>query len=126
MDTKTLVSDAHQLADLLQEAGIPPIMMMWFRASDADIWRLWIVPHESLKREAEFYRRMTQIISSNRAKLANLHASDIDLIDKDHPALDAIRGMASFIGFGRGKCSLTLSHNVFNGLFIPDGILVFF
>ena len=125
MDTEALVTHAHQLADLLDREGILPGMMMWFRDSDTENWRLWIVPHKTVKDERDFYRRLSNTISSNRHLLSSLHASDIDMIDEHHPAIGAIRGMAAMLfGGRRGKCSIKLSQNLFNGLFIPDGVLV--
>ncbi len=70
MDQTSLVKSGHALIDALSEAGIAPRAAIWVYNSDADIWRLWIVPSNTITDQREFYRRIAEVIAQKiRIKL---------------------------------------------------------
>jgi hypothetical protein len=120
MDQNILVNSGHALVTALDDSGIPPRLAMWVHNTETDTWKLWIVPDPSMKDKREFYRRVSEIISKNQAAFGGIDASDTEMLADNHPA---IRGLSRFIR-AQGLCSITFSGNVFNGFYLPDGIIL--
>ncbi len=120
MDQTSLVKSGHALIDALSEAGIAPRAAIWVYNSDTDIWRLWIVPPNTITDQREFYRRVTEVIARNQDKMGLLDASDIQFTKSEHPALAALARIAKV----EGKGDLRIQNNMLNGFYLPDGIIL--
>jgi metal-dependent hydrolase (beta-lactamase superfamily II) len=117
-----LVGCAHPgiLVKQLDAAGLPPQVAMWVHSPDTDIWKLWIVPPESVKDKQGFYRKVAEIITKHRDEIGGLSASDIEMVPISHPAMAGI----STIMRVEGLSSIHFSGNRFNGYYLPDGIVL--
>jgi hypothetical protein len=120
MDQGTLVTSGHALVKALDAAGLAPQLAMWVHSSDADTWKLWIVPPNSVKGKQEFYRRVAEIITQLRDEVGGLSASDIEMVSNTHPA---IIGLTSIMRVD-GLSSVQFKGNRFNGYYLPDGIVL--
>ena len=87
MDQNTLVSAGHALVKALDAVGLNPRLAMWVHATDTDTWKLWIVPPVSLNDKQEFYRRVSEVVTKNRADLGGIDASDTEMVLDSHAAV---------------------------------------
>ena len=120
MDQTALVESGHRLIDQLTLAGVPPRAVMWVHNTDADLWRLWIVPSKKLSDRREFYRRLAEIITKNRDTIKDIDAADAEMMLDTHPAIQGVSKMVRV----KGKSSVFLRNNMVNGFYIPDGIVL--
>lgn len=120
MDSKVLVSEAKTLVQLMDELGVGPRGAMLVRNPETDTLRLWIVPPESLLETRPFYAQISSIIVDHSDQFSILDAGDIDLRKEDHPAIDGLGKMFRV----EGITETHLSGNMFNGFYLPDGILL--
>lgn len=120
MDQTELVRVGHKLVELMDQTEIAPLMAMWVRKDDLEIWRLWILPSDSKMTEREFYRKVSVLITEHRDDFPNFEASDIELIEKDHPAIIGLSKLFCFPGFGE----VSISNNTFNGFYLPEGVVL--
>ncbi len=119
MDTSTLVSGGQELVRAMDAAGFSPQLAMWVH-TDTDTWKLWLVPPAGKQDKSDFYRRMVQIISKNREKFGGIDASDTTMVLEDHPAMQGLGRMIKLKGLG----SANFQGNLFNGYYLPDGIII--
>jgi hypothetical protein len=120
MDQTVLVNAGHTIVKALDTAGIPPRAAMWVHNTDTNAWKLWIVPHASVKDKRDFYRRIADIVSKHRAELGGIDASDTELVSDEHPAIRGLRVILKMPGLGAAR----FTDNRFNGFFLPDGIIL--
>lgn len=120
MDPTLLVKNGHRLIELLTEANMEPQAVIWVELDETDNWHLWIVPPASLRDQREFYRRISAVVSKNRDSLGGLEASDAVMMAEDHPAIIGL----SKIMRATGTSSIRLSHNMLNGYYLPDCIVL--
>lgn len=120
MDKEALVKSGHVLVTALDQDKKAPRLAMWVHATDSDTWKLWIVPPKGLVDKREFYREVSKVVSANRNELMGLDASDTEFVSDSHPALDGLKKFIKMEGLG----SIYFSGNVFNGYYIPDGIIL--
>jgi hypothetical protein len=120
MDQSTLVTSGQALVRALDDAGFAPRFAMWVHNTEIDAWKLWIVPPRRLTNKHEFYQRIARIISDNRAALGGLDVGDTEMILDSHPAA---QGMRKFLKMP-GLVSVRFSGNVFDGYYLPDGIVL--
>lgn len=120
MDQGTLVKSGHILVHALDEAGTAPRAAMWVHNTDTDTWKLWVVPHTSVKDEREFYRKVVDVVAKHRNDLGGIDAADTQMVDVTHPAIVGLRGIIKMPGLG----SAIFSNNRFNGFYLPDGIIL--
>ena len=120
MDQNILVSAGHALVKALDAAGLNPRLAMWVHATDTNTWKLWIVPPVNLNDKQEFYRRVSEVVTKNRAELGGIDASDTEMVLDSHAAVRGLRGFISMPGLG----STHFSGNRFNGFYLPDGIIL--
>lgn len=93
---------------------------MWVHNEDTGTWKLWIVPRASLKDKADFYRRVSGIVSRNRNTFGSIDASDTEFVPDTHPA---VKGLKNFIRVEK-LGSVFFSGNTFNNYYLPDGIIL--
>jgi hypothetical protein len=120
MDQDLLVASGHRLIDLLTEDRIPPRAVLWVHNPDTDTWRLWIVPHPSVRDKKEFYRRLAVLVSGNRSSLHGLDGSDVEMIAEHHPAVTALKSILTV----EVASSVHIDHNMLGGFYIPEGIIL--
>jgi hypothetical protein len=120
MDQNVLVSSGHELVKALDAAGLRPRIAMWVHNTDTDTWKLWVVPPAGLKDKHEFYRRVSEIVSKNRAALGGIDASDTEMVSDTHPAMKGLGRFLKMPSLG----SAYFSGNRFNGFYLPDGIIL--
>jgi hypothetical protein len=120
MDQSTLVSSGHALVKAMDDAGFRPRLAMWVHNTETDTWKLWLVPARGKIDKADFYRRIAQIVSKQRAELGGIDASDTEMILDSHPA---IAGLSRFIR-APGLNSINFAGNRFNGYYLPEGIIL--
>jgi hypothetical protein len=93
---------------------------MWVHNYDTDTWKLWIVPHNSMKEERTFYRKVAEVASAHRADLGTIDISDAELVDVSHPA---VKGLTDFL-HAPDLGAIRFAGNTFNGFYLPDGIVL--
>lgn len=120
MDQNILVSSGHALVKALDDAGLQPRLAMWVHKTDTDTWKLWIVPPTGAKDKQDFYRRVAHAVSKHRAELGGIDASDIEMVLDTHPAVKGLKVFLKAPGLG----SIHFSGNMFNGFYLPDGIIL--
>jgi len=123
MDKDSLVSSGHALVKAMDKSGIVPRLAMWVHSPDADTWKLWLVPPAGRfksKDKREFYIRIAKLIAEERDTLGNIDVSDVEMILDTHPVAIGMRGFLRMPGLG----SAHFSGNVFNGFYLPDGIVL--
>ena len=120
MDQETLVKQGKALVVALDRVGFIPRIAMWVHSTDTDTWKLWIVPPKGFSDKREFYRRVAEIISSNRIELGGLDVSDTEMVQDSHPAM---KGISRFIRVP-DLAAVSFSGNRFNHFYLPDGIIL--
>ena len=120
MDQNIVVKSGHALIRAMDSANFSPRIAMWVHNSETNTWKLWIVPPVSLTDKREFYRKLADIISKNRAELAGIDVSDTEMVLDSHPAM---------YGLGRsirapGLAIISFAGNRFDGFYLPDGIIL--
>ena len=120
MDQNTLVSGGHALIKAMDDVGLHPRVAMWVHYADTDSWKLWIVPPPGLTDKREFYRRVSEIVSSRRTELGGIDASDTEMVLDTHPAMQGIGRFIRQPGLG----STFFAGNRFNGYYLPQGIIL--
>lgn len=120
MDQNVLVSSGQALIKALDNAGLRARVAMWVHNTDADTWKLWIVPPAGQKDKLAFYRRISEIVSQNRAVLGGIDASDTEMVFDTHPAMKGLRRIIRMPDLGNAY----FSGNNFNGYYLPDGIIL--
>jgi len=125
VDVGHVCSDPHSctggfaLLKALDDAHVPPRAAIWVHNSDTDTWKLWIVPHPSIKDKREFYRRIAEIISQKRVDVGGLDASDAEMVAAEHPAVQGLQFLT------RAKFARAHFSNVkLEGFYLPDGIIL--
>lgn len=120
MDQNILVSAGHALIKALDAIGLNPRLAMWVHATDTDTWKLWIVPPAGLTDKQEFYRRVSEEVTKNRADLGGIDASDTEMVLDSHPAMRGLQGIIRIPGLG----STYFAGNRFGDFYLPDGIIL--
>jgi hypothetical protein len=120
MDKSTLVKAGHLIVTALDDLKTPPRAAMWVNKSDIDAWKLWLVPHGSMKDTREFYRRIAEIVTKHRAQMGGIDASDAEMVAADHPLMKAMSRIIRMEGLGDAQ----FSNSVFNGYYLPDGVVL--
>ena len=120
MDTNLLVKEGQNLIRRLDEGKVKPRGAVWVYSSDADSWRLWVVPAEPVKDKVEFYRLVAEAISAHRDEMPSLDVGVIEMKSSEDPA---VRGLNQFIHL-EGLGAATFRNNRFNGFFLPDGVIL--
>lgn len=120
MDQNTLVASGHALVTALDKADFAPRVAMWVHNTDADIWKLWLVPAANVKDKHDFYRHVSLVVSQHRDKLHGIDASDTEMVRDSHPAIKGLRGFIRMPKLG----SAYFTGNSFNGFYLPEGIIL--
>jgi fumarylacetoacetate (FAA) hydrolase family protein len=79
-----------------------------------------MLPHKSLTDQKEFYRILSEIISTHRADLGGIEASDVEIKTENNPA---IKGLSMMFNVS-GSAAINISQNMINGYYVPDGIIL--
>lgn len=119
MDQAALVNDGLKLVRWLDDTEIKPRAAMWVYNSETDTWRLWIVPGKKVE-NMEFYLTLSKIISEHRDEIPSFDVSLAELKSDTHPAVSGVAKLVHMPGLG----SAHLSNNMFNGFYLPDGIVL--
>lgn len=120
MDQSTLVSAGHALVTEMDKAGFRPRLAMWVHNTDADTWKLWLLPPAGKEDKNEFYRVIVEIISKNREKFGDIDAADTQMVPENHAV---VKGLKKFIRAPE-LSAISFSGNTFNGYYLPDGIIM--
>ncbi|MFN5127296.1 MAG: hypothetical protein ACK519_02885 [Sphingomonadaceae bacterium] len=120
MDKNALVESGSKLVKWLDESSLKPRAAMWVYNTEADTWRLWIVPASGLNDKREFYLALSDIIAAHRDEIPGFDISSVEFKAETHPAVQGLKKMFRMEGLG----SAHLSNNSFNGFLLPDGIVL--
>lgn len=120
MDQGTLVKNGQNLVRFLDTTPAKPRFAMWVNFSDSDSWKLWIVPAKGMNDKREFYFTVADTVSRHRDELAGLDVGVVEFTPDTKPVLQAMKSFIRMPGVG----SANVSGNTFNGVFLPDGILI--
>lgn len=120
MDQGALVNVAQVLVKLLDETAVKPRFAMWVNFSDTGIWKLWIVPAKKITDKREFYQIVASTISKHHDELLGLDVAATEFVSDSKPI---IKGLCQFMHMP-GVGSANLSGNTFNGVYLPEGILI--
>jgi hypothetical protein len=105
---------------LLDEANLAPRAALWAHTSEADAWRLWIVPPVSIRDKREFYLRLADVFAEHGGELAGLDLGEVQFTSADHPV---IQGLSRIFRIS-GVSDIRFSNNVLDGFFLPDSVIV--
>ena len=119
MDQSILVNEGAKLVGWLDATRIKPRAAMWVYNSEADTWKLWIVPANEISK-SDFYLVLSQVISEHRADLPGFDISEVEFKSAVHPAIAGLGAFMRMEGIG----SAHLNSNRFNGFMLPDGIVL--
>jgi len=118
MDQEVLVKEAQALTGALDGTKIAPRAVMIAISSETGNWKVWIVPQRDDINKQEFYRIIAEKISCSG--LMNIDVGSVELRTSTNPA---IIGMSKFLRM-KGIGNAHFSNNVFNGVLLPDGIVI--
>jgi hypothetical protein len=122
MDQEILVKAGHQIVSELEKEGAIPRAAIWVHATDTDTWKLWILPHQSIKDTREFYRRLSTIVTGHRTELAGVDAADVELISDSNPIIKAMRDSRAF--HVTGQSVIHVKNSTFNGFYLAEAIIL--
>jgi hypothetical protein len=120
------VEGARRLVQLMDEAGAPPVAVLWVHEAERDEWRLWIAPSripgsaETGSALRAFYGFIASLVVKHRAELAGLDPGDVAMVAADHPA---IRGLSGFVRAEAGR-PVVVSNQMLNGYFLPHAVVI--
>lgn len=120
MDQAALVASGQALVKELDKTGYAPRLAMWVHSTDFDTWKLWLVPPVGKSDKADFYRRIAQIISSNRNTFGGLDVGDTEMILDSHRAINGLKRFMRMPGLG----SVHVAGSTLNGFYLPEGIIL--
>lgn len=118
MDHEILVKEAQDLTQALDKTKVKPRVVMVAISTETGNWKLWIVPERDDINKQEFYRIVAEVISSNG--LQSIDVGSVELRSSTNPA---VVGMSKFLRM-EGIGSAQFSNNYFNGVLLPDGIVI--
>lgn len=118
MDQELLVTEAQTLTKLLDATKIAPLAVMITISPETGNWKLWIVPSSDDINKQEFYRIVAEKISSSSLK--NIDVGSVELRTSKNPAVEGLSRFLRMEGIG----SAHLSSNSYNGILLPDGIVI--
>ena len=118
MDQEILVSEAQRLTEALDETKVAPRAVMVTLSSETGNWKVWIVPKRDDINKQEFYRIVAEKISGT--ELRNIDVGSVELRSSSNPAIIGMSKFARVEGIG----SVHFSNNTYNGILLPDGIVV--
>lgn len=120
MDTTALVNEAKLLVQLLDDAGHPPKGAMLVENAETNIWRLWIVPPESLSDKLEFFALISSLIIRNQESFSLIDSGDVDFRPSSQFVVQALSKVIRIDGMGVAH----FSGNAYNGFPLPNGIIL--
>lgn len=118
MDQDILVKEVQALTAALDETQIVPRAVVIAISSETTNWKIWVVPKNDSMNKQEFYRIVSDTIIKSK-----LHSIDIGSIELRPSSNAAIIGLSHFIRM-KGIGSAQLTNNTFNGILLPDGIVI--
>lgn len=122
MDQSLLVKNGHRLIEVLDKTKFQPRFALWFHDFEIDVWLLWIVPTQPNADKLEFYRFVSTVLLEP-GNAINLSPSAVRLMRDDHPAVRALTRMSKVFGV-TGEAEVSISHNMLDGFFLEEGILI--
>ncbi|MBZ5758385.1 MULTISPECIES: hypothetical protein [Rhizobium] len=120
MDQGTMVKSGQDLVRYLDETPVNPRFAMWVNFSEAESWKLWIVPAKSITDKRAFYHTVADTISKHRDDLGGL---DVGMVEFTADTKSVVRSMAKFMKMPNIGAA-NVSGNTFDGMFLPDGVLI--
>ena len=120
MDQGTMVRNGQDLVRYLDKTRANPRFAMWVNFSDADSWKLWIVPAKEMSDKREFYHTVADTISKHRGELGSM---DVGMVEFTKDTKPVVQSMAKFIHMPVIGAA-NVSGNTFDGVFLPDGVLI--
>jgi hypothetical protein len=118
VDHELLVKQAQELTDHLDQTKVAPKAVMLVISQETGNWRLWIVPADEAVNKQEFYRIVAEMISGN--DIPDIDVGSVELATSDNPAMKGMGRMLRMEGIG----SAQMSNNTYNGVLLPDGIVI--
>ena len=118
MDQDLLVKEAQKLTGFLDETKAKPKAVMLVVSQETGNWRLWIVPDDEALNKQEFYRIVAETISAKG--ISGIDVGSVELSSSKNPAMQGM-GMMMQVG---GISSAFVSNNTFNGVLLPDGVII--
>ena len=118
MDQDILVNEAQKLTSFLDATKAKPKAVMLVVSQETGNWRLWIVPEDEAINKQEFYRIVAGTISENR--VSGIDVGSVELSSSKNPAM---RGMGMMMRV-EGISNALVSNNTFNGVLLPDGVII--
>ena len=122
MDQDILVKAGHVIVKSLADEGGLPRAALWVHETDADTWKLWILPHSSLTNQREFYRRIVSIVSKHRPELDGVDAADVEMVTDKHPAIEGMRHAGAFNATGQSV--INVKNYLVNGYYLAEAIIL--
>jgi hypothetical protein len=118
LDQDLLVEHAQELTKHLDSTKAAPKAVMLVVSEETGNQRLWIVPRDESINKQEFYRIVAETISAN--SIGGIEVGLVELAKSSNPAM---KGMGLMMRV-EGISSVHVSSNTFNGVLLPDGVIV--
>lgn len=118
MDQELLVKQAQQLTAALDNTEVAPRAVMFAVSSETGNWKLWIVPKDDAVDKHEFYRLVSERISS--IGIDGIDVGSVELFTSKNPAIVGLSKLLHFNGIGNA----TVSNNTYKGVLLPDGVII--
>lgn len=118
MDQSTLVKEVQTLTMALDGTKIAPRAVMITMPSETNSWKVWIVPHSVQFNKPEFYRIIAEVITQNDLK--NIDMGSVELRPSTYPGVVGLSKLLHMEGVG----SVNVSSNSYEGMLLPDGIVI--
>jgi hypothetical protein len=118
LDQEALVEHAQELTRHLDNTKAAPKAVMLVVSEETGNQRLWIVPRDEAINKQEFYRIVAETISANG--IVGIEVGLVELAKSTNPAMKGMGLMMRVEGIG----SVHVSSNTFNGVLLPDGVII--
>ncbi|MES2666846.1 MAG: hypothetical protein V4712_12140 [Pseudomonadota bacterium] len=118
MDQDILVTEAQKLTGFLDNTKAKPKAVILVVSQESGNWRLWIVPANEEINKQEFYRIVAEAISVNG--IFGIDVGSVELSSSKNPAMQGMGRMMRVEGISRAF----VSNNTFNGILLPDGVVI--
>ncbi len=118
MDQEILVEQAQVLTQHLDKTKAAPKAVMLVVSEETGNMKLWMVPRKEDINKQEFYRIVAESITNHGIK--GIDVGFVELVKSSNPAMRATGLMMKADGIN----SLFVSGNVFNGILLPDGVII--
>lgn len=122
MDQTLLVRQGRELLRALDAKHVSPRFALWTRQPESDQWKLWVVPHPSIKSKRVFYSVITDVLRAAPARYPQgFDISDVEIVTTDKIGLSPDR---PFFVLKAGDPPVSARNVSLGGTLYPEAIFL--